>query len=63
MSRNSLVGIATGYGLDDRGVRVRVPLSQEYCLLHVAQTGTGVHPASYPLGTGGCLPWVKATGE
>jgi hypothetical protein len=25
-SRNSAVGIATGYGLDDRGVRVRVPV-------------------------------------
>jgi hypothetical protein len=24
-SRDSVVGIATGYGLDDRGVRVRVP--------------------------------------
>jgi hypothetical protein len=26
MSRNSVVGIATGYGLDDRGDGVRVPL-------------------------------------
>jgi hypothetical protein len=25
-SRDGLVGIATGYGLDDRGVRVRVPV-------------------------------------
>jgi hypothetical protein len=25
-SRNSVVGIATGYGLDDRGVGVRVPV-------------------------------------
>jgi hypothetical protein len=25
-SRNSVVGIATSYGLDDRGVRVRVPV-------------------------------------
>jgi hypothetical protein len=25
-SRDSAVGIATGYGLDDRGVGVRVPL-------------------------------------
>jgi hypothetical protein len=24
--RNSVVGIATGYGLDDRGVEVRVPV-------------------------------------
>jgi hypothetical protein len=27
-SRNSIVGIATGYGLDDRGVRVRAPVGQ-----------------------------------
>jgi hypothetical protein len=25
-SRDSVVGIATGYGLDDRGVEVRVPV-------------------------------------
>jgi hypothetical protein len=25
-SRDSVVGIATGYGLDDRGVGVRVPV-------------------------------------
>jgi hypothetical protein len=27
VNRNSAVGIATGYGLDDRGFRVRVPLA------------------------------------
>jgi hypothetical protein len=26
----SVVGIATGYGLDDRGVGVRVPVGQEF---------------------------------
>jgi hypothetical protein len=26
MSRDSVVGIATGYGLDDRGVAIRVPV-------------------------------------
>jgi hypothetical protein len=26
ISRDSVVGIATGYGLDDRGVGVRVPV-------------------------------------
>jgi hypothetical protein len=25
-SRDSVISIATGYGLDDRGVRVRVPV-------------------------------------
>jgi hypothetical protein len=50
-SRHSAVGIATGYGLDDRGVGVRV---------HVVQTGSGVHPTSYPMCTGGSFPGGKA---
>jgi hypothetical protein len=28
----------------------------EYSFLHVVQTGSGVHPASYPMGTGGLFP-------
>jgi hypothetical protein len=28
--------------------------------LHIVQTGSGVHPASYPMGTGGSLPGGKA---
>jgi hypothetical protein len=49
------VGIATGYGLDDRGVGARVPIGsrQEFSLLCGVQTGSAVHPASYPMGTGG----------
>jgi hypothetical protein len=38
---DSAVGIAIGYGLDDRGAGVRVPKGQEFCLLHVVQTGSG----------------------
>jgi hypothetical protein len=49
--RDSLVGLATGYGLDDRGVGVRV---------HV---GCGVHPASYPVGTGALSPGLKRPGR
>jgi hypothetical protein len=44
--RDSAVSIATGYGLDDRGVAVRFPV-RSTCLLRVVQTGTGAHPASY----------------
>jgi hypothetical protein len=29
-SRDSVVGIATGYGLDDRGVGVRVPVGSRF---------------------------------
>jgi hypothetical protein len=61
-SRDSSVGIATGYGLDDRGVGVRVPVGSEYSLLHIVQTGSGAHPASYPMGTGGSFPDGKAAG-
>jgi hypothetical protein len=50
-SWDSAVGIATGYGLHDREVAVRVPVGQEFSLLHVVQTGSGVHPASYPMDT------------
>jgi hypothetical protein len=52
-SRDSSVGIATGYVLDDRGVGVRVPVGQEFSLLHLVQTGSGVHPTSYLMGTRG----------
>jgi hypothetical protein len=61
-SRGSVVGIATGYGLDDRGVGVRVPVRPEFSLLHVVQTGSGAHPTSYPIGTGGSFPGGKVAG-
>jgi hypothetical protein len=62
-SRDSSVGIATGYGLDDRGAGVRVPVESRIFLLHVVQTGSGVHPASCPMGTGGSFPGGKTAGE
>jgi hypothetical protein len=57
-----LVGIAAGYGLNDRGVGVRVPMGEKFSLLHVVQTATGVHPTSYTIGTGGSFPGGKAAG-
>jgi hypothetical protein len=60
--RDSVVGIATGYGLDDRGFGVRVPVAQEFFPLKVVQTGSGVHPASYAMGTGGSFSEGKADG-
>jgi hypothetical protein len=35
---------------------------QEFSLLHVVQTGSGVHPTSYIMGTGGSFPGGKAAG-
>jgi hypothetical protein len=59
---DSVVGITTGYGLEDQGVEVRVPVRQEFVLLHVVQTDYGDHPTSYTMGTGGSFPGGKAAG-
>jgi hypothetical protein len=54
-SRDSSVGVATGYRRDDGGVGTRVPARQEFSHFHV-QTDSGAHPVSYPMGTGGAFP-------
>jgi hypothetical protein len=56
------VGIATGYGLDDRGFGVESWYSQEYSILNIVQTGSVVHPTSYPMGTGASFPGGKVAG-
>jgi hypothetical protein len=62
-SRDSSVGIALGYGLDDRGSRVRFPAGPgNFSLHHPVQNGSGAHPASYPMGSRGSIPGGKATG-
>jgi hypothetical protein len=51
-SRDSSVGIATGYELDDPGSRVRfLSVAGNFSLLHRVQNGPGAHPASYAVGT------------
>jgi hypothetical protein len=61
--RNSSVGIATGYGLDNRSSRVRFPVGTEnFFLLHCVQNGSGAHPACYPIDTRGSFPGGKAVG-
>jgi hypothetical protein len=35
---------------------------KNFSLLHVVQTGSGVHPTSYLMGTGGSFPGDKAAG-
>jgi hypothetical protein len=50
----SSVGIALGYGMDDRGSRVRFPAETgNFSLHHRLRNGSGAHPASYPMGTRG----------
>jgi hypothetical protein len=46
--------IATGYGLDDRGSRVRFPEGAgNFSLHHRVHNYSGAHPASYSMGTEG----------
>jgi hypothetical protein len=60
-SHDSAVGIALGYGLDERGSRVRFPAGAgSFSLHHYVQNGSGAHPASYPMGTRGSFPGGKA---
>jgi hypothetical protein len=63
-SRDSSVGIALGYGLDDRDCRVRFPAGAGNFSLHhrYVRNGSGAHPASYPTGTSGSFPGDKAAG-
>jgi hypothetical protein len=61
-SWDSSVGIAAGYGLDDRGVRDRVPAGSRTFLSTHRPEQLGAHPASYPMGIGGSFPAVKAAG-
>jgi hypothetical protein len=56
------VGIATGYGLGDGGVGVRVKVGQEFSLLHVVQTCSEVQPTSYTVGTVGSFLGGKMAG-
>jgi hypothetical protein len=61
-SRDSSVGIASGYGLDDRMFGVQLPATVGSFTRHHVQTGSGAHPASCPMGTRGSFPWGKAAG-
>jgi hypothetical protein len=61
-SRGSSVSIELVYGLDDRGSRFRFPAGDgNFSLHHRVQTGSGAHPASYPMGTRGSFPGSKAS--
>jgi hypothetical protein len=61
--RKLLDTTALGYGLDDRGSRVRFPAGAGNVSLHYrVQNGSGAHPASYPMGTRGSFPGGKAAG-
>jgi hypothetical protein len=61
MSRVSSVSIVSGYGLDNRANEVRSPAgAKDFSCSLCVQTGSGAHPASCPMGTGGPFPGAKA---
>jgi hypothetical protein len=58
---DSSVGIALGYGLDDRGPWIRFPAEAgNFSLHHRVQNGSGAHSASYSMGTSGSFLGGKA---
>jgi hypothetical protein len=59
--RGSSGSIVSDYGLDDRAIEVRSPTgAEDFSSIPCVQTGSGAHPASYPMGTGGSFPGCKA---
>jgi hypothetical protein len=60
---DSSVCIVLGYGLDDRGSRVRLPAGAGNFSLHYrVQNSSEAHPVSYPMGTRCSFPVGKAAG-
>jgi hypothetical protein len=59
--RSSSVSIVSDYGLDHRAIEVRSPAgAKDFSSSLCVQTGSGDHPASCPMGTGGPLLGGKA---
>jgi hypothetical protein len=59
-SRVSSGSIVSDYGLDDRAIGVRFPAGpKDFSYNLCVQTGSGAHPVSCTLGTGGSFPRVK----
>jgi hypothetical protein len=51
----------SGYGLDDRAIGVGSPAgAEDFSSILCVQTGSGAHPASCPMGTGGPFSGAKA---
>jgi hypothetical protein len=62
-SRHSSDSIALGYGLDDRGSRVRFQARDgNFSLHHRVQNGSGAHLICYPMGIRVSFPVGKAAG-
>jgi hypothetical protein len=60
-SRVSSGSIVSDYGLYDRAIVVRSPAeAEDFSSSLCVQTGSGAHPASCTMGTGGPFPGNKA---
>jgi hypothetical protein len=60
-SRVSSGSSVSDYGLDDRAIGVRSPAgAEDFSSSVCVQTGSGAHPASCIMGTGGPFPGGKA---
>jgi hypothetical protein len=58
--RVSSGSIVSDYGLDDRAIKVRSPAgAKDFSSSLCVQTGSGAHPASCAMGTGGPFPGGK----
>jgi hypothetical protein len=61
-SRGSSGSIVSDYGLDDRVIGVRSPArAEDFSSILCVQTGSGAHPASCTMGTGGPFPGGKSS--
>jgi hypothetical protein len=59
--RGSSGSIVSNYGLDDRAIEVRSPAgAKDFSSSLCAQTGSGAHPDSCTMGTGGPFLGGKA---
>jgi hypothetical protein len=59
-SRGSSVSTVSDYGLDGRAIGVRSPAGEkDFSSNLCVQTGSGAHPASCTMGTGGPFPGAK----
>jgi hypothetical protein len=60
-SRVSSGSIVSDYGLDDRAIEVRFPAgAKDFSSNPCVQTGSGAHPASCTMGSGGPFPGGKS---
>jgi hypothetical protein len=62
-NHSRVVGIATGYGLDDRGVGFRVQVGSRIFSSPRRLDRHWAQPSSYPMGIGDPFPGDKAAGS